>query len=192
MRSLSAFLSVPLLVLLAACAGEAGPADAFMERLETLCGKAFEGRVVSDDPQDEGIAAQPLVMHVRECRENEIRIPFHVGENRSRTWVITRTEEGVRLKHDHRHEDGAPDAVTNYGGDSAHVSAGRAEFPVDQESIELFQQEELDASVTNIWAVDVNEEIFAYELSREGRFFRVEFDLTTPVDASPPPWGAQG
>jgi hypothetical protein len=57
-------------------------------------------------------------MHVRTCSENALRIPFHVGDDHSRTWVITRTENGLRLKHDHRHEDGSEDAVTQYGGDS--------------------------------------------------------------------------
>jgi hypothetical protein len=32
--------------------------------------------------------------------------------------------------------------------------------------------------------------MFAYELRRPNRHFRVEFDLTRPVPAPPPPWGA--
>jgi hypothetical protein len=31
---------------------------------------------------------------------------------------------------------------------------------------------------------------FAYELRRPQRFFRVDFDLTRPVAAPPPPWGS--
>jgi hypothetical protein len=58
-------------------------------------------------------------MHVRVCRDDEIQIPLHVGENRSRTWILTRTAEGLRLKHDHRLEDGSDDPVTQYGGDTA-------------------------------------------------------------------------
>ena len=50
---------------------------------------------------------QRLVMHVRDCSADEVRIPFWVGEDHSRTWVVTRTETGLRLKHDHRHEDGS-------------------------------------------------------------------------------------
>ena len=70
------------------------------------------------------------------------------------------------------------------------MSASRAEFPVDQFSIDMFNREGLTASVTNVWAVEIDEDMFAYELARENRFFRVEFDLATPVDAPPPPWGA--
>jgi len=55
-------------------------------------------------------------MEVRSCTEEEIRIPFHVGEDRSRTWVLSRSDSGFRLVHDHRHEDGSADAITGYGG----------------------------------------------------------------------------
>ena len=34
--------------------------------------------------------------------------------------------------------------------------------------------------------------LFAYELRRPNRFFRVEFDLGRPVPAPPPPWRADG
>lgn len=190
-------LMLPAL-LIAACSGGSPasnqePADAFMDALLAHCGKAYEGRVVSTDETDADFAKERLVMHVRECADSEIRIPFHVGEDRSRTWVITRTDAGLRLKHDHRHEDGSEDAVTQYGGDSSEIaSAYRVEFPVDEYSIDMFNQEGLLASVTNIWAVEATDQSFAYELSRENRFFRVEFDLTNPVDAPLAPWGAAG
>ena len=87
------------------------------KNLQGLCGQAFEGRVVEGSAATDAMFKdQRLVMHVRACGENEIRIPFHVGANRSRTWVITRTPTGLRLKHDHRHEDGSADKVTQYGG----------------------------------------------------------------------------
>jgi hypothetical protein len=142
------------------------------------------------------MAAQPLVMHVRECRPGEVRIPFHVGDDRSRTWIVTRTAAGLRLKHDHRHADGSPDELTMYGGDTATPgTAARQEFPVDAESIALFTRTDRTVSTTNVWAMEVTPEIFAYELRRPpfpgGRFFRVEFDLGRPVPPPPAPWGAR-
>ncbi len=186
-----------LLVALAACAGEKvetadGPADRFLQRIASHCGNAYQGEVVSSDAVDADFAQEKLVMQVRDCSDNAVRIPFHVGEDHSRTWVVSRTETGLRLKHDHRHADGSEDAVTQYGGDSADVSETRVEFPVDPFSIELFRREGLSASVTNVWAMEISDETFAYEMSRENRFFRVEFDLTAPVPAPPPPWGAEG
>ncbi len=169
-----------------------GPQDRFLARLTALCGKAFAGRVTTSDPADRDMAGKALVMHVAHCAPGEVRIPFHVGDNRSRTWVVTRTAAGLRLKHDHRHEDGSADAVTMYGGDTvAPGSAERQEFPVDAESIALFREQGLDRSVTNVWAIEATAASFAYALRREGRHFRVEFDLTRPVALPPPAWGTK-
>ena len=184
--------------VLSACASDPPPepADAFMAKLHSVCGKAFEGRVVTTDPADASFADKRLVMHVRECSAGEVRIPFHVGDDRSRTWIVTRTATGLRLKHDHRHADGSSDELTMYGGDTATPgTAHRQEFPVDAESIALFTRTNRTVSNTNIWAMEVHPAMFAYELRRPpvpgGRFFRVEFDLSRPVAAPPPPWGAQ-
>ena len=175
------------------------PADAFLAAIAGHCGQAYAGRVVADVPVASGpdpFAGKALVAHVRGCEapEREIRIPFHVGEDRSRTWVLNRTAAGLRLKHDHRHRDGAPDAVTMYGGDSVEAgSARRQAFPVDAESVAMFRREGLAASVANTWAVEIEpRRRLVYELSRPGgRLFRVEFDLTAPVPPPPAPWGAQ-
>lgn len=171
------------------------PVDTFMERIRSHCGQAFAGRIVADEPPptgDDPFAGKELVMHVRGCAPHELRIPFHVGEDRSRTWILTRTESGLRLKHDHRHEDGTPDATTMYGGDTASSgSARRQEFPVDAESIVLFEATGRTVSTTNTWAMEIEPgQRFLYELSRPGgRMFQVEFDLTKPIDPPLPPWG---
>ncbi|HPA50822.1 MAG TPA: hypothetical protein PLP50_04395 [Thermoanaerobaculia bacterium] len=177
-----------------AAPGSPAPADEFLSRLAGLCGQAFEGRVVADEPAAPGsaFAGKRLVMHVRRCTAGEVRIPFHVGEDRSRTWVLTRTPDGLRLKHDHRHEDGTSDATTMYGGDTAAAgTAVRQEFPVDADSVAAFRREGLTASVTNVWAMEVEPgKRFLYELSRPGgRLFQVEFDLSKPLAPPPAPWG---
>jgi len=167
------------------------PQDRFFAALGALCGRAYEGRVVTSDAADREMATQRLVMHVRSCEGDTIRIPFHVGDDRSRTWAITRTAAGLRLKHDHRHEDGSEDALTQYGGDTAEAgTAMRQEFPVDRFSQDLFVRQDRTVSTTNVWAMEVHPgRVFAYELRREGRYLRVEFDLSRPVAAPPAPWG---
>ena len=170
------------------------PQEQFFSRVSALCGKSFEGRISSPPVEaDASFAGKRLVMHVRECSANTIRIPFHVGEDRSRTWVITRTGAGLRLKHDHRHEDGSEDALTQYGGDTAGAgTAQRQEFPADQFSKDMFVRQDRSVSVTNVWGMEVHPgSTFAYELRRQNRFFRVDFDLTRPVAPPPPPWGAR-
>lgn len=194
-RRAPALLAIAAALALAGCATAPAqdPQSRFMARLAALCGQAFAGKMVSNDPADSQMAGKPLVMHVASCTGDEIRIPFHVGDDRSRTWVITRSPTGLRLKHDHRHEDGSPDAVTMYGGDTAGPgSPVRQEFPVDSESVALFRANGLDKSVTNVWAIEATDRIFAYELRRappDTRFFRVEFDLARPVAPPPLPWG---
>lgn len=168
-------------------------ADGFFANIAALCGKAYEGRLVSGDAADGDMKDQRLVMHVRDCSADTIRIPFHVGEDRSRTWVVTRTDEGLRLKHDHRHPDGSEDALTQYGGDTVEAGAAhRQQFPADAFSRDLFVQGGIAQSAANVWAVEVVPgRAFAYELRRPNRFFRVLFDLGEPVAAPPPPWGAR-
>ncbi len=171
------------------------PADRFLAAIARHCGQAYAGRVLVDTPAtpNSPFADKSLVMHVRDCGAGEIRIPFHVGEDRSRTWVLTRTPTGLRLKHDHRHEDGSPDKVTLYGGDTADAgTVDRQAFPVDAESIANFQANGLTASVNNTWAMEISQDRFVYELSRpNGRLFQVEFDLSRPVAAPPAPWGSE-
>lgn len=203
--SLAAFCTVALVVStsLSGCVSKTPlrtAQDMFFDRLASYCGQAFAGRLVSNETPDADMVGMPMVMHVRTCSSQQIRVPFHVGKkdgewDRSRTWVLTRNATGMRLKHDHRHDDGKSDTVTMYGGDTVDMgTADRQEFVLDAESKALFKREGLPKSVTNIWAVEVGPGgKFAYELRRtdeNARFFRVEFDLTKPVELPPPPWGA--
>jgi sarcosine oxidase delta subunit len=189
--------ALPLLAAaLAGCATpgvEEGPQARFFATLQSQCGKAFEGRIASPPVEaDAAFAGKRLLMHVRGCSRDEIRIPFHVGEDRSRTWVVTRTRAGLRLKHDHRHSDGSEDKLTQYGGDTAGEGmAQRQEFPADDFSKALFVRENIPASTANVWAMEAGGRAFAYELRRPGRFFRVEFDLSRPVAEPPAPWGSE-
>lgn len=184
-------------LLLSACAvivpRSAGPQQLFWERLNGLCGRAYAGRVVTSDAADREMAASRLVMHVTTCAPNEVRIAFQVGADRSRTWAIGRTATGLRLKHIHRHEDGGEDARSRYGGDTVSPgSARRQDFPADGFSRTLFNRENIPDSARNVWAVEVVPgSLFAYELRRPGRFFRVEFDLARSVPAPPPNWGTR-
>lgn len=177
-----------------ACGGPSlAPAQQFLSAVSVLCGQAFSGRIVLNEPAQpaDPFAGQTLIMHVRTCESARVLVPFHVGSDRSRTWVLSVTGDRLRLKHDHRHEDGSEDVLTQYGGDSVIAgSSTRQEFPVDDFSKALFTRENRAVSNTNIWAMEIHPgRMFAYELTRPGRTFRVEFNLTAPVPAPPAPWG---
>ena len=184
-------LLIAATLAMAGTASAGSPAQTFFNQLRSLCGKTYAGKVQVDQPAsaDNPFAGQPLRMRVHACgrRDDTLRIGFDVGQDRSRTWVITRTESGLRLKHDHRHADGTPDALTMYGGDARMPGTiTRQEFPVDAESVALFEREGRAASTRNTWAlVHVPGQRFVYELARpDGRLFRVLFDLTPPKDAA--------
>ena len=173
------------------------PQDEFFAALTAHCGKAYAGKLASNQDADADMRGKAMVMHVRSCTPDRIEIPFHIeglgpdgGWDRSRTWVITRTATGLRLKHDHRHADGSKDELTMYGGDTADAgTAARQTFPVDAESIALFTRTGRSVSNTNIWSVETTPAAFTYGLSREGRDFRVTFDYRQPVTPPPAPWG---
>ena len=103
-----------------------------------------------------------------------------MGEDRSRTWVLTNVSEGLQLKHDHRHEDGTPDEITMYGGISTLApDALEQRFPADNYTAEL-----LPAAATNEWtmAISPDGKTFSYILKRDGKMhYQADFDLTKPV-----------
>jgi hypothetical protein len=196
MRPTSILPALALALALCGCVAlprAEGPQQQFHARLRALCGHSYAGRVTTSDAADREMASSRLVMHVSACTSEAIRIPFHVGDDRSRIWAIRRTETGLRLEHDHRHADGSEDALTQYGGDTVSPgTAGRQEFPADPYSRGLFVRGNIPQSAANVWAVEIEPgRAFVYELRRPGRHFRVEFDLTRPVATPPPAWGAR-
>lgn len=164
---------------------------AFLSNLQALCGRAFRGEATGPSADSPDFAGE-MIMHVRHCEEGEIQIPLHVGENRSRTWIVTRTDAGLRLKHDHRHEDGSEAAPneTQYGGDTAEAgTAMRQSFPAD-----AYTAEQIPEASTNVWSMTIEPgERFVYHLTRHGEpRATFEFDLTDEVEPPPAPWGYEG
>ena len=187
-------LLAPLALLLAACTivpRSAGPQDLFWERLQTLCGRAYLGRVVTRDPGDSQLAAARLVIHVARCDPQAIRIAFHASEDRSRVWLIARTAGGLSLTHIHRGEDGREEVRSGYGGETvAPGTARRQAFPANARTRALFVREDIAAAATNIWSLEVVPgRMLAYAIDRRGRHLRIEFDLSRPVRPPGPAWG---
>lgn len=189
---------LPLLLIGCASGGPAASVERLSPAQETwwanlrdLCGKAYAGALASNDPADASFAGQAMAMHVRKCGDARIEIPFHVGEDRSRTWVLSRTGTGIELKHDHRHKDGSEDEITQYGGHTDSPGTGIAQlFPVDEHSKKLFAEHDRSPSTTNVWSMEiVPGERFSYILRRPGRHFQVDFDLTRTIEPPPAPWG---
>ena len=162
--------------------------DQFFDNIAKHCGKAFEGKVTVDNAPSGGFDDK-LVMHVRVCNEKELQVPFHVGDDASRTWIITKTGSGLSLKHDHRHKDGSEDKITQYGGSNPNTGLANIQFfPADQQTARL-----ISYASNNVWWVTLDKTSFTYNLRRIGtdRLFSVQFDLTKEIDTPSAPWGSE-
>ena len=183
-------LIILLLFSIQIIAQEVPNSKKFWNTLKEHCGKAYEGEIVAGGKEGDGFTGKKLVMHVRSCKKNIIRIPFFVGEDKSRTWVFKINKESIiSLKHDHRHKDGSEDTITQYGGTSTNTGLVDSQvFPADQETSDL-----IPAASTNIWWVTINKTSFTYNLRRVGvgRFFSVKFDLTKEIKTPSAPWGSK-
>lgn len=144
--------------------------DVFFDRIKSLCGARFEGQSVFPEDPGDGFRDQLLVAVIEICNADEIRIPFIVGEDHSRTWILRKTNDGLQLKHDHRHEDGTADKVTLYGG-TATMSGTRQtqSFPADAYTANLIPE-----ATTNEWFLslsgDNNEITYYLERHNKARF----------------------
>lgn len=157
--------------------------QAFLQKFHSLCGQQFQGKVVYPEGDKNPFAGKPLLMYVEQCNKAEIKVPFWVGEDRSRTWIFTATPQGLLFKHDHRHKDGTPDSITNYGGYArGEGSALEQHFPADAFTANL-----IPAAATNEWIIQFSEDgqRFSYSLQREEQLrFKADFDLTKPATAA--------
>jgi hypothetical protein len=165
---------------------EKSGAKQFWENLQKQCGNSFEGEV-KEGPDNDTFRNKKLVMHVRNCDKNTIKIPFFVGDDKSRTWVLTYKNDRIQLKHDHRHEDGSEDKVTQYGGTTSNSGSATLQyFPADQQTSDLIPN-----ASANVWWITLDETSFTYNLRRIGsdRLFTVKFDLTKTVPKPAAPWG---
>ena len=162
----------------------------FMNAIKQHCGKAYSGKIRVDNQPSPAFSNKALIMHVMTCEKDRVYIPFHVGDDHSRTWILTHTGSGLSLKHDHRKESGKSDSLTLYGGHTTHAGWAQIQsFPVDAYTKELFVDLGLPQSIENTWQMYIYPEKFTYRLTREGREFSVEFDLTQPIALPPKPWG---
>lgn len=163
--------------------------EAFWARFAEHCGRAYAGSV-SDVTEyyRAGLEGRALVMHVLECSEDRIHAALHENDDRSRNWILTRVGGTIRLKHDHRHEDGTEDAITQYGGDAPVPGLPHRQiFWADAHTASI-----LPDRADNFWFfhfVDDQTLHYGVHWPKIGHSVRLAFDLLTPIPAPPRPWG---
>jgi hypothetical protein len=173
-----------LLLALAGCGSarlsRASPApeqQAFFAELQRLCGQSFAGTVIEAPPTDTLFAGNPLVMRVEDCTVDQIVIPVQVGSDRSRTWIVSRSDAGLQLTHVHRRADGSEDENSRYGGMTRTPGTSwRQDFPADTFSIRM-----VPARATQTWTLELRPgQHFDYSLHRVATDlrYRFRFDLS--------------
>lgn len=143
------------------------PRDQYMATLKSLCGQRFEGAMTYAIDPKHAFANKLLVANVASCSDTEIRVQLQVGEDRARTWVITRTAAGLDLRHDHRHPDGTAEAETMYGGPTrTEGSALSQSFYADTYTAGLIK-----GSDTNVWTISLSADknTLTYHLERNAK-----------------------
>ncbi|MFN3557503.1 MAG: hypothetical protein ACK4VN_16205 [Bacteroidales bacterium] len=152
----------------------------FLNNLASLCGKSFRGQQTYMQEGRESWDHLDFVMHVTVCEDNQVLIPFHLSEDRSRTWMFINENGKLRFRHDHRHEDGTPEDQTLYGGYSdGQGSAFEQYFPADEYTVDL-----LTDTLGRQWNIILAEDLsnFSYRLLYAGEIvFQADFDLTNPI-----------
>lgn len=158
-----------LLLTLTACAGtpKQDARDTFFDALRALCGARFEGQMSFPAEGRDDFAGKRLVAEFARCSGEEVRVPFAVGEDRSRTWVFTRSGSELRLKHDHRHADGSPDPVTDYGGAASTSGSERQQAFV----ADAFTARLLPEAASNVWTITLSADArtLRYHLERHAQ-----------------------
>jgi len=180
-------LITSLLFIIAACSGEnetdltpqleaETTQGQFFANLFELCGETFSGEATYPDDPDHELVGVELSATIETCTEEEIRIPFQAGDDVSRTWVLTRSDQELHLRHDHRNPDGTGHDVTDYGGfANDEGSATRQYFPADEKTSEMIPE-----ASTNVWMLEIEPEsgtlIYNLERNNEPRF-RAELSM---------------
>jgi hypothetical protein len=145
------------------------PQLAFFNNIKAQCGASFTGSTEfsSSEIPNDPFVINPLKMQISECSDSEIRMPFYVGADSSRTWILTLTPDGLLFKHQHLLADGTPDTITNYGGMSDGTGTEWDQhFPADAFTASLDS-----LYTTNKWSLilDVEKGIFDYKLQRHSK-----------------------
>ena len=152
--------------------------DAFWNALLQQCTHIFTGQSTFPDTPEDSFYGKNLVANFINCTDTKIHVPFHVGDNKSRTWIFSKLDNGkIQLKHQHLHADGSVDEVSNYGGTSIGGDIEINElsktihvhFPADD-----FTKQLIPEASTNVWTIELithsysNQDVLTYNLYRHG------------------------
>jgi hypothetical protein len=103
------------------------PQQAFFDHMASLCGQEFPGRAVIAPESDPTFRPAFLGMRIEQCGPSEIRIPFLVDGDGSRTWILTLDDGDLVFTHEHMLEGDTLSSNSGWGG-RAVAGSGTASF----------------------------------------------------------------
>lgn len=172
------------LFFMIACGEKPNKQEKFLANYQEFCGYAYEGKATINEISSGGAFENVrLIMILETCEDDLIRMPFYVGSDHSRTWVIQMKDGHLHLSHDHRYEDGSQHEANFYGGYSDDRGTDfKQYFPADEQTIK-----ERPGRLINTWskAFDIEGGNYFYRLYQNDVLrFEVVFDLTNqlPID----------
>lgn len=160
----------------------------FWSNIREHCGKAYKGILGDATEYYQPFDDSNVILHVFNCKEELTHIALHIGEDRSRNLLLTQSEGTLRLKHDHRYEDGREERITQYGGNAPQPGLSHRQiFKADEHTASI-----LPLRFDNFWFLDImDENTLAYGVHwpKQGHSIRIEFDISEEVVTPPAPWG---
>ena len=138
--------------------------EKFFDSIAKMCGARFEGAMTYPESGQDDFAGKLLIAHITSCNTEELKIAFSVGKDDSRTWIISKTSNGLQLKHDHRHKDGTPHEINMYGGITLNMGDPLSQsFAADKHTASIIPE-----AATNVWTITFNQELnqMTYYLER--------------------------
>ena len=143
------------------------PRDQFFEALGALCGARFEGAMTFRSTPRTISPASGWSRRWRRAPRRKSACPSWSARTIRAPGSSVAAADGLQLKHDHRHADGTPDAVTLYGGLATDAGSALVQsFPADAYTARL-----IPAAASNVWTLSLGADgtSLGYHLDRDGK-----------------------
>lgn len=187
MNKIYALLIFACIFLLISCSGEEtditpqidadNAQEEFFANIFELCGETFSGEATFPEDTSHELVGEQLMATIQTCTEEELRIALSADGDQSRTLIINRTDNGLRLRHDHVNPDGTPHDTTGYGGYATDEgTATKQYFAADDTTATMIPEAE-----TNVWMIEIGNDQLIYSLERNGEL-RFRAELTRDAD----------
>lgn len=168
-----------------------GPQAAFMQNVESKCGRAFRGSAAGGNAQ---LAGKELVLSIGDCAAGDpVTMALHanIGPlqvspseevwDRSRRYSLMRADNGLALKIAEQAEDGTPGALNGTTATSdGDGSTTQQRFAIAGADTPLII--DMGSAAATLTVPDVGEQ----------QGFTATFDYSDRVAAPPAAWGAEG